>query len=213
MERKNFVVLLSGGLDSAITAAYLKTKGHIVKAGIFVNRGQTNYEHELTAAQQVSEYLNIPLIGASFSIPDLKKLLSEEDRKKVGIPARNLILATMALPYAYILKTEHIALGNIHSDFRPDSNREFRLKFSETASFSLGRYIQVIAPLADWEGWDKVDVIRFAIENNYPSLLKFSWTCWENKKFPCGECGACKGRAEGFAEAEIEDPALDGLGE
>ncbi len=206
MNNKNVVVLLSGGLDSAVASAYLTADGYSVKAGVFVNRGQSNYERELSAVRRVSDHLQIPLYLADFSLPDLGKVLSKEMRKKIGIPARNLILATMTLPYLYALDCSLLALGNITSDWRPDCNGAFRFKLAEVASQALEREIGVVAPLADWEGWDKSDEITWASSSGQAELFGLTWTCWLGGEVHCGDCDACKGRKEGFKLAGINDP-------
>ena len=210
MNEKSAVVLLSGGLDSAVTAAYLKANGYTIKAGVFVNRGQSNYKQELSAVLKVSEYLQVSLCSADFSLPDLSKFLSKEMRKKIGIPARNLILSTLTLPYIYVLDCSVLALGNIISDWRPDCNKEFRSKLAAVASQALEKEIDVVAPLADWEGWDKSDEIIYANNNGYADLFGLTWTCWLGGKVHCGACDACKGRKEGFVVAGLADPTAYG---
>ncbi|MBI2024755.1 MAG: 7-cyano-7-deazaguanine synthase [Candidatus Harrisonbacteria bacterium] len=208
MNKCGVVVLLSGGLDSVITAAYLQGKGYPVRAGFFVDRGQSNLEQELLATQKISQRLNIPLLRANFSLPDLKMLLSVGVRKKLGIPARNLILGALALPYTHALSCGMLALGNIASDDLPDCDKGFRMEFSGLISRILGGKIEVVAPLADWENWDKADEINWAQNNNLKDLFSFSWTCWLGGKFHCGNCGACRGRIEGFKKAGIDDPVI-----
>lgn len=208
MSKGNAVVLLSGGLDSAVVGAYLKHNDYNVKAGVFINRGQSNYDRELMAVCSVAEYLEVPLLCADFSLPDLGKVLSKEVRKKLGIPARNLILGTVALPYVYALDCQFLALGNIVSDEFPDCNQEFRLKFAAAASQALDKRVEVVAPLADWEHWDKAGEISFAERNGHSNLFRLTWTCWLGGEFHCGNCHACEGRKEGFASARIVDPTV-----
>lgn len=208
MSKRKVVVLLSGGLDSAIVGAYLKHKDYSIEAGVFVNRGQSNYDRELVAVRNVAEYLKIPLLCAEFSLPDLSKVLSKEARKKLCIPARNLILGTVALPYVYALDCQFLALGNIVSDEFPDCNKEFRSKFAATASQALDKKVEVVAPLADWENWDKADEISFAERTGHPTLFQLTWTCWLGGEFHCGNCHACEGRKEGFSSAGIIDPTI-----
>lgn len=205
MSKGSAVVLLSGGLDSAIVGAYLKHNDYDVKAGVFVNGGQSNYDQEFLAVRNVAEYLDIPLLSAEFSLPDLGKVLSKEARKKLGIPARNLILGTVALPYVYAFDCQFLALGNIVSDEFPDCNQEFRLKFAAAASQALDKKVEVVAPLADWERWDKADEISFAERIGHAVLFQLTWTCWLGGEFHCGNCHACEGRKEGFASAGIDD--------
>lgn len=202
---KNAVVLLSGGLDSAIMSAYMKDRYNL-KAGVFVNRGQSNYNRELAASRAVSEYLKIPLFQTSYSLDGLSNLISKEAREKVGVPARNLILAAMALPYVYALDCQMLALGSIVTDTFPDSNEDFRSKFTALASQTLERDIQVLAPFADIEKWGKAEEIEFANTAGHSTLLAITWSCWMSGGLHCGKCPACENRKEGFATAGITDP-------
>ena len=162
MSNKNAVVLLSGGLDSAVATALLKTSGYTIKGGVFVDRGQSNAGQEAVAAEKVAKYFGIKLLRANFSLPNLGELLTKEIRQKLGIPARNLILATLALPYCRIFDCNTLALGNITEDFRPDCDKEFRKQLSQLATKTLDFPIDVIAPLADWMRLDKSQEIQWA---------------------------------------------------
>ena len=206
MNEKGAVVLLSGGLDSSIVVMYLRANGYDVKAGVFVNRSQSNYDQELTAVRKVAEYFEIPLLYADFSLPDLSTVLSKEMRKKLGNPARNLILGAVALPYVYALDCHLLALGNIVSDEFPDCNKEFRMKFTAVVSQALDKKVEVVAPLADWEHWDKTDGISFVEKNGHSALFSLTWTCWLNGELHCGHCTACEGRKDGFIKAGLIDP-------
>lgn len=208
LEKKSAVVLLSGGLDSAITVAYLLWLGHDVKAGVFVNRGQSNFNKEADAARRVAEYFNIPLYNASFSVQDSKSIVPKDPSKKHLTPGRNLILVSLALPFVDRLDCDTLALGNIISDEFPDCNPDFRKKFREAASQALGREIEVVAPLADWPNWDKEGEIHFAYVAGYKKLFEITWTCWSGGETHCGVCEACNGRKEGFKKAGLPDPTI-----
>jgi len=80
---KSAIVLLSGGLDSAITAAYLYEQSKSLKACVFVDRGQSNFAQESHAAKRIADYLQIPLLRATFSIPDLKSILEKHLVRKI----------------------------------------------------------------------------------------------------------------------------------
>jgi len=136
----------------------------------------------------------------------LKKIFSEEDSVKFGIPARNLILGSLALPYLRALECSMLILGNITEDVYPDCSLGFRKKFSEMATQTLDKSVEVVAPLADWNNWDKADEIIFAIENKLFPLFSMSWTRWKGGEIHCGKCQACESRREGFAKAGVQDP-------
>lgn len=205
MNDKKAIVLLSGGLDSAIAAAFIRQCRHDLMAAVFVDRGQSNLKKESSAAKSVTEYLQIPLYNAMFSVPDLKNLFSEEDSVKFGIPARNLILGSLALPYLRALDCNLLIIGNINEDIYPDCNQEFRKTFSMTVTQTLGRPVEVVAPFADWVSWDKSEEINYAVINGLSPLFALTWTCWKGGEIHCGKCHACESRREGFAKAGVED--------
>lgn len=206
MNDKKAIVLLSGGLDSAVVSIYMAHyTEYEVKAGVFINRGQSNYENEHWAVGQVSTYLKIPLIHAGFEVKDLRLFWGEAKIKKMGVPARNLILGALALPFVYALGCDTLVLGNIAEDVYPDCNVEFRKSFSNTASQALEKTVSVIAPLADWEHWDKADEISFAARSGHSDLFRLTWTCWKAGRIQCGICDACRSRREGFTKAGVKD--------
>lgn len=205
MNDKKAIVLLSGGLDSAIAAAFVRYLRYDLSAAVFVDRGQSNLKKESSAAKSIAEYLQIPLYKAAFSVPDLKKLFSEGDSVKFGIPARNLILGSLALPYLRALDCDLLVLGNNTEDTYPDCNKDFRETFSKTATQTLGRPVEVVAPFADWVSWDKSEEITYAVINGLSPLFALTWTCWKGGELHCGKCHACESRREGFTKAGVED--------
>lgn len=206
---KTAVVLLSGGLDSAITTAYLLDHGYMVKAGIFVDRDQSNLENEKIAAEIIARRLDITLLHAHFSLPNLMGLLPKDIVKKSGsVPGRNFILGTLALPYLYALNCDILAIGNVASDRRfSDCSRSFRDAFSAAATQALQKPVSVVAPFADWENAEKKDEILYASNRGHGWIFSRSWTCWYVGVLQCGACDTCRGRMAAFREAGVADQA------
>ena len=200
------LVLLSGGLDSALTSAYLQDQGYRVY-GFFVNREQKNLERERQGAKRTSDVLRLDgLFEATLSLTNIRKFLSPEVLRSKGIPGRNLALISLAMPYADLLGCDVVATGNIVSDNFPDCNQQFRESFSRTATLALDRSISVVSPFADWEKWDKSNEIRWGYQKGYEELIESTWTCWNAGEKHCGKCPACVDRREGFDKAGISDP-------
>jgi len=126
----------------------------------------------------------------------------------MGVPARNLILGTLALPYMYALRCKMLALGNVMTDTYPDCNLAFRDSLSHTASLALDTEVRVVAPLADWENWGKAEEIRYAKGNGHEEIFSMTWTCWKGGDLHCGMCNSCKGRKNGFKVAGVADPII-----
>lgn len=201
------VVLLSGGLDSSLLCAYLKTKGHEVLP-LFIERGQRNLEAERRAVNSVVTELRLsPALTATFNVPLVRQPMSIPSISP-GLPSRNLILISIAAQYVVILEGNAIALGNVINDDFPDCKASFRIAASKTVGLSLGRDIEVVAPFADWESWSKAEVLKWAVSKNFSRLIETSWSCWTSSKCHCGQCGACEDRKEAFRLAELEDKTV-----
>jgi len=206
MSDRKAIILLSGGLDSAITALYLRDKRFQLLGGIFVDRGQSSLGKEIVAAKNIADRMEIPLFQTSFSTPEILLMLDDNTRKKIGIPGRNAIFGTLAFPYLYVLDCQLLVIGNVSSDVFPDCNKDFRAGLGMLATQALRRPTEVVAPFADWENLDKAGEILYAIKNGHEWVFAQTWTCWYGKELQCGMCGTCKYRRSAFKTAGVVDP-------
>lgn len=225
---KKAVVLLSGGLDSATTAAIAKQNGFEVYA-ISFDYGQ-RHARELESARAVAKSLDaaghlvvkfdLRGIGGSALTDDIEVPLDREiDKMAEGIPvtyvpARNTIFLSFALGYAEALGAFDIFLGVSAVDYSgyPDCRAEFLAAFEQTANLATkagvegtGRF-KIHAPLVDLS---KAETIRRGLALGVDYSL--TWSCYLGRERPCGRCDSCKLRLAGFAAAGAVDPLEYGV--
>lgn len=220
---KRAVVLLSGGLDSATTAAVARADGYELYA-ISFDYGQ-RHVRELDSARAVAGSLGVVdhLIvsfdlrgmGGSALTDDIAVPLDRATDDMAGdipstyVPARNTIFLSFALGYAETLGAFDIFIGVSQVDYSgyPDCRSEFIESFEKTANLATkagvegtGRF-RIHAPLIDLS---KADTVRRGLGLGVDYSL--TWSCYQGEDLACGRCDSCKLRLAGFAEAGAVDP-------
>ena len=224
-ERIPAVVLLSGGLDSATTAAIAMSEGFRVHALSF-SYGQ-RHRFELEAARRVAESLRVSehrvatidlrVFGGSALTDDIevpKGRDSEEMAQGIPVtyvPARNTIFLSFALAWAEVLGANDIFIGVNALDYSgyPDCRPEFIRAFEQMANLATkagveGRQrLTIHAPLMHLT---KAQIIRRGMELGVDYGLTSS--CYDPSPDgkPCGQCDSCFLRRKGFRENGIDDP-------
>lgn len=217
------VVLLSGGLDSAVTLA-LAVRECAARA-LTVRYGQ-RHAIEVDCAASVSRALGavehrvIDLDLASFGGSALTgdgPVPKDGDPLAAAIPptyvpARNTILLSLALAWAEALDAEAIYIGAHAQDAGgyPDTRPEFIDAFARLAAVATragveGRGPEIRAPLLHM---GKGEIVRLGRSLGVDFSLTSS--CYDPMPDgkPCGSCDACRLRAVGFERAGIEDPRI-----
>ena len=213
------VVLLSGGLDSMVTAALAIEQGFTVHA-VTIDYGQ-RHRRELAAASAIAEKLGVERhlrleldmrsIGGS-------ALTDEIDVPKSGVggaipvtyvPARNLVFLSLCVPAAEAAGSTDVFIGVNALDYSgyPDCRPEFIASFMKTAQLGTksgveGGAFTVHAPL---QHMTKADIARECDRLGLdPSM---SWSCYDPGEAgqACGLCDSCRLRKKGFAEARLVD--------
>ena len=218
------VVLLSGGLDSATTAAMAKAEGWDVDA-LTIRYGQV-HAVEVEAARRVARAvgvdrhveidIDLPAFGGSALVGDgavpKGRDLDAGGVPSTYVPARNTVFLSLALAFAETRGADRIGIGvnaldySGYPDCRPDFLEAFeRLARLATRAGVEGRDIRIYAPLATMT---KADIIRAGARLGVDYGLTHS--CYDPGAggAPCGECDSCRLRARGFAEAGMSDPLL-----
>lgn len=220
---KKAVVLLSGGLDSATTAAIAKADGCELYALSF-DYGQ-RHSREIQSAQLVAkeigavDHLNISFdmrkIGASALTADIDVPVDRSNADmSTGIPvtyvpARNTIFLAFALSYAESIGAEDIYIGVNQVDYSgyPDCRSEFIEAFGTVANLATKAGVegksnfQIKTPLVKLS---KAQIILKGLELGVDYSL--TWSCYQGGDLACGRCDSCKLRLAGFAEAGAVDP-------
>lgn len=218
------VVLLSGGLDSAVTAAVARDEGYQLYC-LTVAYGQRHrVEVEragkvavaLGAKDHVVLDLDLRAIGGSALTGDeaVPKDRSEQERSSgipvTYVPARNTIFLSLALAYAEVVGAGAIYFGANVLDYSgyPDCRPEFITAFEAVAHLGTkmgmaGQAFEVRAPLLRLS---KADIIRKGRALAVPFELTHSCYDPDAQGIACGRCDSCQIRREGFRQAGIEDP-------
>lgn len=214
MGRKKAVVLLSGGLDSCVSAAVAKSEGFDIFA-LTIDYGQ-RHNRELRSAKSVAKSLgakahlivkvDLGKIGGS-ALTD-KKLRVPKSGLKPGIPityvpARNLVFLSIAVSYAEALGAARVYIGANSVDYSgyPDCRPEFIAAFDEAARLGTkagvsGAGPQIVAPL---QSLGKADIVRLGAKLGAP--MRLTWSCYEGGERACGRCDSCRLRLKGFEQA------------
>ncbi len=220
------VVLLSGGMDSATTAAIALQEGFDLHA-LSVRYGQ-RHAIELDAARRVADRLGIRrhviidldlrAFGGSALTADLP-VPKDTPRAEIGaripstyVPGRNTIFLSLALAWAETLGARDIFLGANALDYSgyPDCRPEFLEAFARMADLATragvedGARLRIHAPLLRLT---KAEIVAKGTALGLDFGL--TSTCYDPTAdgAACGRCEACLIRLRGFEEAGLPDPA------
>ena len=200
------IVLLSGGLDSATTAAIAIKDGYEIIALSF--RYGQRHEKELQAAEKIAAKLGIKehyLIDVNLSqwggssLTDISVNIPQDGLKSdiipsTYVPGRNTVFIAIALSLAEAKNAQAIYLGINAVDYSgyPDCRPEYLSAYQQLANLSSkagieGKAPQLIAPLVKDS---KLDIIRRAIDLKVP--IEDTWSCYQGSEKPCGLCDSCR---------------------
>ncbi len=217
--QRKAVVLLSGGMDSAVVVAIAREMGFAVHA-LSILYGQ-RHSVELAAARRVAadlgvaehKVLNLDLraIGGSALTADIAVPESPSEGIPVTyVPARNTVFLSLALGYAEVIGADDLFVGVNAVDYSgyPDCRPAFVEAFERLANVATragveGHTLRVHAPLMDL-GKDAIVLEGLRLGVDFAQTV----SCYQADEagLACGRCDACRLRAQGFAEAGVVDP-------
>jgi 7-cyano-7-deazaguanine synthase len=213
------VVLLSGGLDSMVTAALAQEAGFIVHA-LSVDYGQ-RHKLELQSAAHIAARLGLarhtPIAldlrafggSALTDAIEVPKGGVGDDIPVTYVPARNLVFLALTTACAEAAGARDVFIGVNALDYSgyPDCRPAFIASFAETARLGTkagveGAPFTIHAPL---QHMTKADIARECARLGLDPA--WSWSCYDPapEGIACGLCDSCRLRKKGFAEAGIVD--------
>lgn len=216
------LVLLSGGLDSAVLLAH-EAEAHpvwpvYVKVGLAWESLELNMVGRLLAHPAMSRRRVNALASVEFSMRDVyppshwairgTPPAYDTPDEDVYLAGRNLVLLSKAGVLAAVKRARRIALGPLAGNPFPDARPAFFSAMGEALSLGLDHSIEVAAPFLDWE---KEDVIRRGLDLDVP--LELTLSCMNpvdggaGPPLHCGQCSKCRERRDAFAAVGADDPA------
>ncbi|MCF7221983.1 7-cyano-7-deazaguanine synthase QueC [Marilutibacter chinensis] len=230
---KKAVVLVSGGMDSAVVVAIAREQGYAVHA-LSVRYGQ-RHTSELDAADRVARSLgavahktvdvDLRSIGGSALTDDIE-VPTDADGHPVGeaalndpayrnlipvtyVPARNTIMLSLALGWAEVLGAADIFCGVNAVDYSgyPDCRPEFIDAFQALANLATRAGVEGagIRVHAPLQKMSKAEIVREGLRLGVDFSQTVSCYQADADGLACGHCDACRLRAEGFAAAGAAD--------
>ena len=220
---KKAVCLLSGGLDST-TALYAALKERYEVTALTIHYGQL-HQREIDFARETAFHFSLPhhivpiampwkgsaLLDSKIPVPVLREeSLMSADIPSTYVPARNSVFLSLAASCAEAIGAQTIFIGANILDYSgyPDCRPEYFDAFEEmirlgTKAGVKGKGIKINAPLLYL---NKKEIIQLGQKLGVP--FEMTWSCYQGKEMPCGQCDSCLLRAKGFHEAGTPDPLL-----
>ncbi len=221
------IILCSGGIDSTVTANYVKEKIKPEKKIIlFFDYEQKSLLLERKFSKKCAKDINAEFIeikldwlgkisnslinkkGAIKTISKEDLINTKEESEKFYVPCRNTVFLSYALALAESISTKEKSEVEIFVGFKcegkesyPDTTKEFVKQFNLLSKIGCNSKIKISAPLIFK---DKEDIILLG--KKLGVRFENTVSCYIGKKEQCGKCLACKLRRAGFYWAGIKDP-------
>lgn len=212
------IVLLSGGMDSLVTAAVAVQECEQV-CFLHASYGQKTQERERQSFERLCRHYQptdskildwswlAEIGGSRLTDPDFAsdRSLAESRIPDTYVPFRNASLICAAVAWAEAVNASRIYIGAVEEDSSgyPDCRKSFfeaMQKAIETGSRNLP-LITIHTPVIDL---DKASIVRLGIQLNAP--FELSWSCYFSSEEACGVCDSCRLRLKAFSLAGIADP-------
>lgn len=206
---KRALVVCSGGMDSVVAATIMKRIGYEIRL-LHFQYGCRAETKELDAVINVARDLDCSYKVMPINIYDKSdSRLFDSDATVAGgeegaefahewVPARNLVMLSIATAYAEANNYSLIVLGNNleEAGAYPDNEPEFIHKFNHMLPFAVadGKQVQVIMPVGNLM---KPEIVKHGIELGAP--LEHTWSCYRQGEKHCGKCGPCFMRKKAFS--------------
>lgn len=212
------VVLMSGGMDSCVTAAIAAQTYDI--AALHASYGQRTEARESQSFQRLADHFGAftrlavkldhfrAIGGSSLTDPSMvirQADLSSHDIPNTYVPFRNAHFLSIAASWAEVLGATKIFIGAVWEDSSgyPDCRPEYYEAFNRVirAGTRPSTNITIETPLIHLS---KKEIVKKGTELKAPFQL--TWSCYRDSDAACGVCDSCALRLRAFQEAGIEDP-------
>ena len=216
--KKTAVCIISGGMDSALSAKIAEREGYEIVA-LHFNYGQRTEEKELACFRKVAASVNasesyeidLPFfeqIGASALTDkniEVPTTGIEEGVPVTYVPFRNGIFLSIAAAIAEKHGAEALYIGVVEEDSSgyPDCRESYIKKMQEAINLGTKEEtrLEIKMPLVTLK---KSQIVQKSLDLGVP--LKDTWSCYKSEDLACGVCDSCRLRLRGFEQAGELDP-------
>lgn len=216
--RKKAVCIMSGGMDSTLSAYMMRDEGYEI-IGLHFNYEQRTQTKELEAFNAICKELDVKNpyiinldffanIGASALTDtsiDVPTSGVEEGVPVTYVPFRNGIFISLATAIAEKEGAEVLSIGVVEEDSSgyPDCREEYIASMQR--SINLGTkdetHLEIKMPLVHLK---KSQIVQEALKREV--ALGLTWSCYQSEDKACGLCDSCRLRLNGFKQAGFTDP-------
>jgi len=216
------VVLLSGGMDSCVTASIARETHDL--ALVHVSYGQRTERRERQAFEEIADFYGVrerlavqldhfkqiggsALTDARIAVPEGQTgtPIGGNEIPPTYVPFRNAHFLAVAVSWAEVIGATAIFIGAVaedssgYPDCRPGYYRVFQQLVREGTRPET--HIEIVTPVIGMRKWE---IVKRGMELGAP--LDRTWSCYQFEDAACGACDSCRLRLSAFAEAGIGDP-------
>jgi 7-cyano-7-deazaguanine synthase len=220
-EKPKAVVLLSGGMDSCVSAAIAGLTHRL--AVLHASYGQRTEKRERRAFDEIADFYGVSerlvvrfdafaQIGGSaltdehIDVPETGAALAPDAGIPITyVPFRNAHFLSAAVSWAEVIGATAIFVGAVaedssgYPDCRPEYYRAFQAVIREGTRPET--HITIETPVVAMK---KHEIVERGLELGAP--LGRTWSCYQFDDAACGTCDSCRLRLRAFEEAGMRDP-------
>ena len=225
-DKAKAVVLLSGGMDSCVSAAIaVERHGRENVALLHASYGQRTQQKERRCFDEIATYYGISqrliaelgyfqsiggsaLTDQAISIPENKMDGGDGGGSSIPVtyvPFRNAHFLSIGTSWAEVIGAASIYIGAVAEDSSgyPDCRPEYYTAFAELIRVGTRpeTKIALVTPVIRMK---KDEIIRQGLALKAP--LHLTWSCYQAEELACGVCDSCLLRLRAFAQAGVSDP-------
>jgi 7-cyano-7-deazaguanine synthase len=227
-EQRKAVVLLSGGMDSCVSAAIaVERLGRENVALLHASYGQRTQQRERRAFEEIGDFYKIEqrlvaqldyfrqiggsaLTDTTIAVPEdsLEAPSTHKDESNIPVtyvPFRNAHFLSVGVSWAEAIRAGYIYIGAVAEDSSgyPDCRPEYYEAFQELikAGTRPETRIEIVTPVIRMK---KDEIIERGLALHAP--LQLTWSCYQGEELACGACDSCLLRLRAFEKAGVTDP-------
>ena len=218
-QRRLAVCLVSGGMDSCVTAAVAQQENDEL-AFLHVSYGQRTQEKELESFESIADHYGVTqrlrisleqllkIGGSSLTderMPVTDANLSSKEIPTSYVPFRNAHFLSAATSWGEVIGCSAIYIGAVADDSSgyPDCRPEFYQAFQRAIDVGTRpkTRIEIKTPVIALK---KAEIVKLG--NKLGAPLHLTWSCYQESQAACGRCDSCALRLRAFREAGVVDP-------